>query len=153
MRKHVLYTFDDDDPPSLMTSHISELHSFAKSHRTDEERQIGEERGKAAQAFKEDPNYQKVRSFGRVLAGGFTETDIRNMIAYTYVLIARAEDRVAELRDARAAPGITDFYRKAFDGQIDSMESTIKRMRQIIGNFAADVFEAMDTAAISDRHP
>lgn len=156
MRVHVLYTLDDDDPPSLRTDNILDLHSFIVAHRLPHEDLEGKSINHTEEQ-KQDPHYRGWRAIGRLRAGSFMREDIEALNAYLVVLLKRAATTLAELRFERDRLRLSSPHAdrdRAYAGMIDAFASTIARIEGLRTDMLCrDMFEAMRVATPSDRHP
>jgi hypothetical protein len=152
MRVHVLFTFDDNDPLSLLPRKFTELESFYVSHRTAEEAEITATKRLEPHQL-EHPNLRGIRSVGRLRSGAFMREDLEAYLAYFAVLIERAEATLQGLVVEREQPILTARDRRAYDGLTDALRSSIAWVRRTTAEIAQDMPQAFAGATPSDRHP
>jgi hypothetical protein len=154
MRVHTLYSFDDDDGPSLQQRHILDLESFLKIHEEPGER-LDQKATAHTEAQKADPHYRGRRAITRLRSGSFMREDVDALFPYVGMMVSRAQAKLKLLIDESQNEHIqaSPHSRRAYEGQIDAIRSTIERIQAIERNMRLDIYEAMETATPADRHP
>lgn len=152
MLKHVTYTFEDDDEYALHPRHMVEIRGFVERYRLPHE-VLDQKAINHTDEQKADPHYRGWRSLARLDGNAFMKADVVAFLAYWQVIESRARERLKELKDERErVPGDHTPSIKAYDGMIDSIASSIVRVRTLVRGFEDGVFAAMAAATESDRH-
>jgi len=146
MRRHVICTFDDSDPPSLGSAAVDELQAICAGQVLPEERETP--RGADPR-----PNNRGFRFFGRYAENGVNRGDVEAFGVFAAEMLARREERADRIRIERdgLAPG--DPRRGVLDGVLSALEAGTSRGGALLSAFMADARAGMAAAAESDRHP
>ncbi len=146
MRRHVIYTLDDDDGPELQLRHVEEVRSILRAHSGPEEAEDAAPRGPRG------PHHRGYKAMSRI-RGGFMAEDVAAFASYVEVLLGRRAALIDEVRAERDEHSPDGRWRRNYDGLLSVLEADQARARSLADRFVAGFAAARGLANPSPFHP